>query len=140
MFHTFAVILLWIRLNPIYALVGTVINGFAFKCLFILPKRRLLELEAGIVGLELAAKACYDVREGSAFWMKLSAIEEKEWFNDLLSHHPSTDSRYELMDSYMESMVKIMECFDCPKLSETDPRHVMKRKILRSETTVFTKV
>ena len=42
--------------------------------LFELPFNRDMETEADEVGLKLAAKACFDVREAPAFWAKMELV------------------------------------------------------------------
>jgi Zn-dependent protease with chaperone function len=37
-----------------------------------LPHSRTMETEADIVGLNLAADACYDVREAAIFWKMMT--------------------------------------------------------------------
>ena len=104
-----------------------------------LPKRRKIETEADIVGLKLAAKACYDIREGSAFWMKMAALEQKTVISEL-STHPSNSSRSELMDSYMDEMIKLMECHNCPKLSDKDPRDAVRKRFAEVDRTIEIKI
>lgn len=130
-----ATMLLWIRYSTIPALTASIAVSFGIKGLFVLPKRRMIETEADLVGLTLAAKACFDVREGSAFWMKMAALEEKTILNEF-STHPTNTSRHELMDSYMESMVELMECHNCPKLSPTDPRNTVRKRFAEVDRTI----
>ena len=42
-----------------------------------LPFSRAIETEADVVGLKLASKACFDVREGPLFWDKMKYLEEQ---------------------------------------------------------------
>jgi hypothetical protein len=94
----------------------------------------MLETEADIVGLELAAKACFDVRETSAFWHKMAIIDSVEGMTissdeikipgnaEFLSTHPSHKTRYTYLDSLMEEAIKIREKCNCPRLPKHDPR------------------
>ena len=41
-----------------------------------LPFNRLMETEADEVGLQLASKACFDIREAPVVWAKMNAISE----------------------------------------------------------------
>ena len=41
-----------------------------------LPFNRQMETEADEVGLKLASKACFDVRQAPVFWAKMNAIAE----------------------------------------------------------------
>lgn len=57
-----------------------------------------METEADEVGLMLAAKACFDIREAPAFWAKMKMIEGAEDPShqlpiELLSTHPSHEQR-----------------------------------------------
>lgn len=87
-----------------------------------LPYSRKLELEADEVGLQLAAKACFDVREASAFWTKMglmsNAIEDVEF----ISTHPSHERRSEHLDNLMNSAIEMRKQCHCPSLPHKDPR------------------
>ncbi|XP_068204348.1 metalloendopeptidase OMA1, mitochondrial-like [Palaemon carinicauda] len=99
-----------------------------------LPYSRSLEEEADSVGLQLAAKACYDVREASAFWGKmciLDKIREKQVGSSpedavWLSTHPSNIERQEKIDAKMEEAISIRNFCHCPRLDERDPRQMIK--------------
>uniref|UniRef100_A0A8C4SW83 Metalloendopeptidase OMA1, mitochondrial n=1 Tax=Erpetoichthys calabaricus TaxID=27687 RepID=A0A8C4SW83_ERPCA len=83
------------------ALVGQWIQSKLVQFLFNRPYSRKLEVEADKVGLQLAAKACADVRAGSVFWhqMDLSdVLTGKPTVPEWLSTHPSHMSRAEQMD------------------------------------------
>ncbi|XP_042230173.1 metalloendopeptidase OMA1, mitochondrial-like isoform X2 [Homarus americanus] len=95
-----------------------------------LPYSRSLENEADCVGLRLAAKACFDVREASAFWGQMSVMdklreargevgEEPAW----LSTHPSHSDRQEMLDYQMSEALMLREACQCPRLTKSDPRH-----------------
>ncbi|XP_066978660.1 metalloendopeptidase OMA1, mitochondrial-like isoform X2 [Macrobrachium rosenbergii] len=104
------------------------------KVLLQLPYSRSLEEEADSVGLQLAAKACFDVREASAFWGKMSVLdkireksggsppEDSAW----LSTHPSNIERQEKIDAQMEEAISIRNFCQCPQLDERDPRQMVK--------------
>lgn len=100
-----------------------------------MPYNRKLEREADEVGLTLAAKACYDVREAPVFWtqmdvkMKLQDADKVEW----MSTHPSSDSRAEMLDTLIPKALHTMIDCNCPSLPENDPRDVIKqlRKLLQ---------
>ena len=57
-----------------------------------LPFSRQMETEADEVGLQLASKACFDVREAPVIWAKMIAISEIEDDQvnppEFLSSHP----------------------------------------------------
>ena len=85
--------------------IGLVCDWFINKAkevIFNLPFSRQMELEADEVGLVLAAKACFDVREAPALWMltelrktgDLEAFSEPDTQLDFLSTHPVDRTRY----------------------------------------------
>ena len=49
--------------------------------LIALPFNRLMETEADEVGLQLASKACFDIREAPVLWAKMNAISEMKVTN-----------------------------------------------------------
>ncbi|XP_076355060.1 metalloendopeptidase OMA1, mitochondrial-like [Tachypleus tridentatus] len=90
-----------------------------------LPYNRKLETEADEVGLQLAAKACFDVRESSAFWSKiglLKALQGETESVDWLSTHPSHTTRSVYLDSLMDKALKQRYDCGCPSLIRMDPR------------------
>ena len=87
---------------------------------------RFVETEADDVGLEMAAKACYDVRSAVPFWLKVSASEEKKMgmssqqlkeFEYFLTH-PTSESRAEHLNNIMDRAIKIRNDYKCPPLRE----------------------
>lgn len=110
------------------ALVTQVFYEKVVQILLNSPYSRKLEREADIVGLELAAKACFDVREGSNFWKlmqfheKLKGTETPEW----ISTHPSNVKRLELIEHFIPKAISIREQYHCNPLSENDPRDCLK--------------
>merc|ERR1719397_720881 len=62
-----------------------------------LPFSRYMELEADEVGLILAAKACFDVREAPAFWELLELLDDDPLSNEedleFLATHPVHKTR-----------------------------------------------
>ncbi|XP_065784968.1 metalloendopeptidase OMA1, mitochondrial isoform X3 [Muntiacus reevesi] len=97
--------------------------------LFDRPYSRTLEAEADKIGLQLAAKACVDVRASSVFWQQMEFAESlhghpklPEW----LSTHPSHGNRAEHLDRLIPQALKIRETCNCPPLSGPDPRLLFK--------------
>lgn len=124
------------------ATIISVISRFVTTLIVDTPYSRMLETEADIVGLELAAKACFDVRESSAFWHKMSIISNVENTplsmdkitvqTEFLSTHPSHEKRYNYLDSLMDEAIKIRNDCKCPPLPKFDPRinvELMKKTI-----------
>lgn len=89
-----------------------------------LPYNRKLEIEADEVGLILAAKACFDVRESSAFWNKMSILKEANDEIDIewLSTHPSNEKRSDFLDERMDKVLELRKINGCPVLTRKDPR------------------
>jgi metalloendopeptidase OMA1, mitochondrial len=68
-----------------------------------LPYSRLLETEADQVGLQLSAKACFDVRESVSFWQRMNLVSEYEGdvtaqVPEFLSTHPTHESRAQQLE------------------------------------------
>lgn len=88
-----------------------------------LPYNRMLETEADEVGLHLAAKACFDIRQSSVFWHKMSALQDQddtdlEW----LSTHPIHESRADFLDKIIPEAIELRSTHKCPPLPKKDPR------------------
>lgn len=83
-----------------------------------------METEADEVGLQLAAKACIDIREAPAFWGKMKLLEagtEADEIPEFISTHPAHESRQDNLKSLLPSMMKYrMDC-GCSKLISPDP-------------------
>ncbi|XP_077498318.1 metalloendopeptidase OMA1, mitochondrial-like [Amblyomma americanum] len=90
-----------------------------------LPYSRKLEREADEVGLQLAAKACFDVREASAFWTKMSLMQNALEDVEFISTHPSHERRSEYLDNIMNSAIELRRQCNCPRLPHQDPRVLM---------------
>ncbi|KAH7970765.1 hypothetical protein HPB49_015382 [Dermacentor silvarum] len=90
-----------------------------------LPYSRKLELEADEVGLQLAAKACFDVREASAFWTKMSLMGSALDDVEFISTHPSHEHRSEYLDNLMNNAIELRRQCHCPRLPPQDPRVLM---------------
>jgi len=92
-----------------------------------LPYSRMLEEEADRVGLEIAAKACYDVRASSNIWTKLylknklsngADNELQKYF----STHPVEDTRADQLDLNIPAALHLRKSCSCPPLPHVDPR------------------
>ena len=84
--------------NDGIALVSSWFIDKVTEVLIHLPFSRDMELEADEVGLLLAAKACFDVREAPALWKLLEMLEEDPLAKDkdfeFLATHPVHSTRY----------------------------------------------
>jgi len=103
------------------------------KLMLDLPYSRELETEADTVGLQLMAKACYDVRESSTFWRKMqvySKMKKEEEIPEFISTHPSNESRSDQLDKIIPKAMELREACNCPSLKGCDPRVEMKQLLL----------
>ncbi|CAG5115928.1 unnamed protein product [Candidula unifasciata] len=96
-----------------------------------MPHSRKLEKEADKVGLLFAARACYDTRQGSVLWTKMSYNEKlgdsasnllPEW----MQTHPDSLKRAHYLDFLEPEAEKWREENRCPKLPPGDPREAVK--------------
>ncbi|XP_033721825.1 metalloendopeptidase OMA1, mitochondrial isoform X2 [Tursiops truncatus] len=111
------------------ALLGQWIQSKLQEFMFDRPYSRTLEAEADKIGLQLAAKACVDVRASSVFWQQMEFAESLHGLPKLpewLSTHPSHGNRAEHLDRLIPQALKIRESCNCPPLSGTDPRLLFK--------------
>lgn len=124
-------VFIWAVLPQVAAIVTHWLSGFFSEVLFRLPFSRELEVEADLIGLQLTAKACYDVREASVFWAKMSATDSPlEW----LSTHPSSETRQLILDALMPTAIQLRDQCKCPRLPLVDPRTL---KVTGPERRVF---
>ncbi|XP_064624426.1 metalloendopeptidase OMA1, mitochondrial-like [Lineus longissimus] len=86
-----------------------------------MPYSRKLEVEADEVGLQLAAKACFDVREAPAFWTYMTFKNEE--LPDWLSTHPNHSKRAEALDEIVPEAIRLRASCDCGQLPKEDPRN-----------------
>jgi predicted Zn-dependent protease len=68
----------------------------------ILPFSRKHELEADLFGLKFAALAGYDPNEGISLWRRMAEASKGQKPPELLSTHPSDETRIEKMKQYAQ--------------------------------------
>lgn len=109
------------------ALLGQWVQKKLSELMFERPYSRKLEAEADEVGLQLAAKACADVRAGPVFWQQMELRDQltgepslPEW----LSTHPSHRNRYTQLDRLIPKALELRESCICPALPAVDPRTI----------------
>ncbi|XP_077963918.1 metalloendopeptidase OMA1, mitochondrial isoform X1 [Gasterosteus aculeatus] len=114
------------------ALLGHWAQDKLSQVMFSRPFSRKLEAEADVVGLQLAAKACADVRAGPVFWQQMEIREQltgessvPEW----LSTHPSHKNRFTQLDSLLPQALALRDSCSCPALPATDPRAVFSKSV-----------
>jgi predicted Zn-dependent protease len=71
-----------------------------------LPFSRKHELEADRYGLIFAAKAGYDPREAVAFWERMAKMATGQKPPEILSTHPSDETRIEKVKIYVQEAMK----------------------------------
>lgn len=121
--------------TDIIAAIGTAISRFILGVTVDTPYSKMLETEADEVGLILAAKACLDVREASAFWYKMALIEREVSGIDkevaakveFLATHPSHETRCEHLDSILMQAITCRSDSGCKALPKVDPRERVKK-------------
>ncbi|XP_014376352.1 metalloendopeptidase OMA1, mitochondrial isoform X2 [Alligator sinensis] len=107
--------------------IAHAVLGHAF--IFDRPYSRTLEAEADKVGLQLAAKACVDVRASSVFWQQMElaeTIQGQPKLPEWLSTHPSHENRAEHLDRLIPEALQLRESCKCPSLSGPDPRLIFR--------------
>ncbi|NP_001406045.1 metalloendopeptidase OMA1, mitochondrial isoform b precursor [Mus musculus] len=112
--------------------IAHAVLGHAY--MFDRPYSRTLEAEADKVGLQLAAKACADVRASSVFWQQMEFSESLHGYPKLpewLSTHPSHGNRAEYLDRLIPQALKLREVCNCPPLSGPDPRLLFRLTVKR---------
>ncbi|XP_030626578.1 metalloendopeptidase OMA1, mitochondrial [Chanos chanos] len=114
------------------AALGQWIQGKLVQFMFDRPYSRKLEAEADQVGLQLAAKACADVRAGPVFWQQMEISDQlrgeptiPEW----LSTHPSHRNRVTQLDRLVPEALELRARCECPPLPASDPRVVFSKSV-----------
>nr|XP_023650218.1 metalloendopeptidase OMA1, mitochondrial [Paramormyrops kingsleyae] len=96
--------------------------------LFDHPYSRKLETEADEVGLQLAAKACADVRGLPLFWQQMEREEQQNGNLELpewLSTHPSHRNRSSRMERLIPQALELRASCNCPALPRLPPQLVV---------------
>jgi predicted Zn-dependent protease len=81
---------------------------------YLLPYARKHETEADVVGLMLAAAACYDPQEAVPLWERMSAASGGEAPPEFSSTHPNPGTRIENLQSLMPKAMEYQKRF-CPR-------------------------
>ncbi|XP_041791438.1 metalloendopeptidase OMA1, mitochondrial [Chelmon rostratus] len=114
------------------ALLGQWVQDKLSQLMFSRPYSRKLEAEADQVGLQLAAKACADVRAGPVFWQQMEIRDQlrgEPAFPEWLSTHPSHRNRYTQLDRLIPEALELRESCVCPALPAADPRTVFSKSV-----------
>ncbi|XP_026161283.1 metalloendopeptidase OMA1, mitochondrial [Mastacembelus armatus] len=114
------------------ALLGQWVQDKLTQMMFSRPYSRKLEAEADQVGLQLAAKACADVRAGPVFWHQMEIRDQlsgEPTFPEWLSTHPSHRNRITQLDRLIPQALDLRESCACPALPATDPRVIFSKSV-----------
>nr|XP_020459182.1 metalloendopeptidase OMA1, mitochondrial [Monopterus albus] len=114
------------------ALLGQWVQGKLTQLMFSRPYSRILEAEADQVGLQLAAKACADVRAGPVFWQQMEIqcqLTGEPSLPEWLSTHPSHRNRSTQLDRLIPQALDLRESCSCPALPAADPRVVFSEMV-----------
>ena len=77
-----------------------------------------METEADEVGLTLASRACFDVREAPLFWAKMQVVsEESEYVQppEYLATHPSHQTREAHLAKLVPDALKLRNSCGCSR-------------------------
>merc|ERR1711962_782549 len=126
--------LLWLVLpSDLVAFVAQSISEKLLRVVLDLPFSRKMEEEADLVGLELTAKACYDVRVSSNIWTMMylnNKMSENSTADDpyekYFMTHPLDIERAEKLDANIPSALHIRKSCTCPPLPHEDPRSCLR--------------
>ncbi|KAH9491615.1 metalloendopeptidase [Bulinus truncatus] len=112
-----------------------------------LPHSRQMEKEADKVGLKFASRACYDTREGSVLWQKMSYHQKlleaspESQLPEWAQTHPDSLKRARHLDFLLPQAEEWRKEMKCPNLPDKDPRECFKslsqeidNKILAAKT------
>ena len=83
--------------------------GAAGQLAYNLPYSRLQETEADRMGVELAARAGYDPRAAIALWQKMAKLSSGGAPPQILSTHPSNDTRIKDLEVFAQRVLPLYE-------------------------------
>jgi predicted Zn-dependent protease len=88
---------------------GTQLADMVAQVTFTLPNSRLHEQEADRIGVELAARAGYDPRGAINVWKKMAQAAGGGAPPEILSTHPSPESRIKDLEVYAERVMPLYQ-------------------------------
>lgn len=115
------IVVFWAIFSDVGALFSQWLSGKLADFMIHLPFMRSLEIEADAVGLQLAARACYDVREAPIFWAKMNVVTDTNMNIEWLSTHPSHESRQTELQQLLPEALKTRMANSCPLLGPLNP-------------------
>ncbi|XP_015762860.1 PREDICTED: metalloendopeptidase OMA1, mitochondrial-like [Acropora digitifera] len=124
MFLVISCALVWAVLpSDLLAIGAQWLQNMILAILLHLPYSRKLEEEADEVGMNMAAKACFDVRESPKLWRQLALSKNNDDEAELpawLSSHPTHSDRAYKLEGFLPKALKIRENCKCPPLSQDE--------------------
>ena len=78
-----------------------------------LPFSRKHELEADVIGLHLATRACFDYTEGKRVWQRMAQLPGAQRATDFFDTHPSSDKRERKMLELEPAMKELAKKCNC---------------------------
>ena len=104
--RVFMLAIIWIFFKP-------------FKLLVSYPMRRMGELEADDLGMEMMSRACFDLREVVMFWQVIEFFKPMgRGMMAMVSDHPSHMQRKERMLERLQEMVALRNEAGCQDLDD----------------------
>ena len=88
---------------------GTDLAGVVAQVTFLLPYSRVHETEADRMGVELAARGGYDPRAAIALWQKMAKLSGGSAPPELLSTHPSNETRMKDLADFSQRVLPLYE-------------------------------
>ncbi|KAJ7307839.1 metalloendopeptidase, partial [Desmophyllum pertusum] len=120
MFMVIVLAILWALLPTDFtALFAHWLQNRILSILLHLPYSRKLEEEADEVGMNMAAKACFDVRESPIFWRRMAVTQNQMNQPELvkwLSTHPTHNDRAENLEASLPQALEVRRRCNCPSL------------------------
>ena len=89
------------------AIMGVFGAGTQFGVL--LPFSRKHESEADFIGLQYAAKACFDPREAPQLWQRMGEASSGNRSLEFMSTHPSDQTRIDQFKVWMDDAIKVRQ-------------------------------
>ncbi|PFX30818.1 metalloendopeptidase OMA1, mitochondrial-like [Stylophora pistillata] len=120
MFIVIVLALLWALLPTEAAIFAHWFQNRILSIFLHLPYSRKLEEEADEVGMNMAAKACFDVRESPRFWRRLANTQNEMDEPELLkwlSTHPKHRDRADNLEALLPQALEVRRNCNCPPLS-----------------------
>ncbi|KYM88636.1 Metalloendopeptidase OMA1, mitochondrial [Atta colombica] len=134
------ILLIWALFPDMTAAILHMIGERIVNVMYNLPFSRVLENEADEVGLQLAAKACIDIREAVVFWATMRILTEMHTLPPefpWISTHPAHGDREKNLNQNMPKAIELRKDSGCPLLPAVDPRDKFYKRSLKEHELYF---